>query len=677
MLRKRWSDMRLLLVAVLAALTAACASIGRPEGGPRDVTPPVFVRSNPSPGTTNFSGNRITAVFDENIKLEDVSNKVVVSPAQRQPPSISANGRRLNIEFRDTMLPNTTYTIDMTDAVRDLNEGNILDGFALDFATGDTIDTLRISGMVLQASNLEPAQGMLVGVYSNLADSAISTLQLERIAKTNQLGQFTIRNLKAGTYNIYALTDMNRDYHWDRSEDIGFYGIPISPVAENIVVTDTLSDMAGNDSIVIRDGVKYLPNDVLITWFNENYQPQYLKDYARADSNRVTVNFAAPSDSFPELTIVNGPNAGRRIDNTTSVLNRSLTRDTLEYWLTDKAIIAQDSLLIAMRYLRTDTLEQLSWTTDTLRFFMRGKRDRKADKKKKKDEEEDSVPKIDFMAFNVVGSGTQEVNMPLRFKSDQPVDTFLPGSWHMEIKRDTVWERRPDPILIPDSTGRILNYSVNYEWEPGEKYRLTIDSASIFSVYGQWNKPVKHEFTVRPLEEYSNIFFDMTGLTDSTDVIVELLNGSDAPVASARVTGGSATFNYLLPGNYYARAYIDANGNGKWDTGNIAAKLQPEEVYYYPKKINLRKNWDVRQTWDIYELPLDQQKPLDIKKNKPKLKEKDRRDNQDEDEYDEYGDDGYYGNGMTGPGGYDNRNPYMPANRGNSNRNGLQTARPY
>ena len=156
-----------------AMLVAACANMGRPEGGPRDELPPVYVRSNPAMGQLNVKGNKITVEFDENIALDDAMNKIVVSPAQRTTPAISSNAKRVTVELRDTLLPNTTYTIDFADAVKDLNEGNVLDGLALDFATGDTIDTLRISGMVFEAQTLEPAQGMLVGVYSNLEDSEI------------------------------------------------------------------------------------------------------------------------------------------------------------------------------------------------------------------------------------------------------------------------------------------------------------------------------------------------------------------------------------------------------------------------------------------------------------------------------------------------------------------------
>ena len=244
--------MRILLIGAIASLVGACASIGRPEGGPRDVTPPVFVRSNPEPGALNVDRNRIDIWFDENLKLEDPVNKVVVSPVQKENARVNANGRHLTVEFRDTLADSTTYIIDFADAIRDLNEGNILDGFAYDFSTGNALDTLTISGMVFEARNLEPAQGMVVGVYSNQADSAISTLPLERVAKTNQYGQFTIRGLKPGNYNIFALDDRNRDWHWDRSENVAFFPVSLSPSTEQVEVADTLRSQAGEDSIVRR-----------------------------------------------------------------------------------------------------------------------------------------------------------------------------------------------------------------------------------------------------------------------------------------------------------------------------------------------------------------------------------------------------------------------------------------
>lgn len=648
--------MRFLVIAVMAAVMGACASMGRPEGGPRDETPPRYLSSVPSPGKNNVTKPKIEILFDENIKLEDVLNKVVVSPAQKTPPSINASGRKVIVELRDTMRDSTTYTIDFSDAIRDLNEGNILDGFALDFSTGPVVDSLQISGMVLQARNLEPAQGMLVGVYSNLADSAISTLQLERIARTNQLGQFTVRNLKPGTYNIFALNDINRDYHWDRSEDVAFFDSPIIPAVTVTEATDTLKSAAGEDSLTTRTVTTFSPRDILLTWFNEDYKPQYLQDYKRPEDKKLTLRMGAPADSLPTLTIVNGPNAGRT-DRQWARLNASLTRDTLEYWITDSAVIKQDSMLVALRYMRTDTLDRLSWATDTLKFFHRPPKT-----KKKKKDDNDTVPKINFLTFRALSGTQQDLNKPLRFETSQPLDTILADGVNLSIMRDTVWEPVQRPTFIADSTN-LMRYTLPYRWEGGGKYRLTVDSAAVRGIYNEWNRPVKLEFTVKNPEDYANLFFKIPDI--DRPLVVELLNGSDKPVATSALVNGVATFNFVNPGTYFARAFIDTNANGEWDTGDLKSKRQPEEVYYYPKKLNVRKNWDIEQTWDIYALPLDTQKPVEIKKNKPRAKESDENDTGGEEDEGEFYDGSY-----TGPGSqYDNLHRSSSGKKSSSSRN--------
>lgn len=625
---------------IIAFIMVACASIGRPEGGPRDEMPPVFIKSNPTQGQTNVKSNKIEIFFDENLKVDDASNKVVISPVQKAMPSIIANGKKVSVELRDTLIPNTTYTIDFSDAIRDLNEGNPVDGFALDFSTGDSIDSLRISGMLFEARNLEPAQGMIVGVYSNLADSAISTLPLERISKTNQLGQFTIRGLKPGYYRIFALNDKNRDYHWDRSEDVAFYDVALSPSVEPIEVMDTLRASDGKDSLVSRQGVKFLPNNVLLTWFNEGYAAQYLKDYKRPERNRITFDFATKADTLPQITIINGKKAGLDIDEW-ALLNAGETLDTLEYWINDSVILAQDSILVAARYLRTDTNENLSWTTDTLKLFYK---EPKKKKKKDKDEETDSIPEVKFLNWTLQAANPQDVNKPLRFLSSQPLAFIDNNGIKLSIKRDTIWESLPSPRILPDTSGYILKYTIPYEWQAGEKYKLEIDSASLIGIYNECNKPYKQEFSVRPIEDYVNLYFNVSGT--ELPIIVELLDGSDKVVATAPVIEGKASFNFLLPGKYFARAFIDNNNNGEYDTGKLLDKQQPEEVYYYPKIINAKKNWDIEQSWNIYEQPLDLQKPLQIKKNKPAQKKSGKNEQnqeEEEEEYDEF-DDEYYTN---------------------------------
>ena len=649
-------QLRLLLVMVAAAVMVACANMGRPEGGPRDELPPVYVRSNPAMGQLNFNGNKITVDFDENIQLDDALNKIVVSPAQRNTPAISSNGRRVTIELRDTIMPNTTYTIDFADAVKDLNEGNVLDGFAMDFATGDTIDTLRISGMVFEARTLEPAQGMLVGVYSNTSDTAISTLPFERITKTNQLGQFTLRNLKAGSYRVYALNDINRDYHWDRSEDVAFYDVTISPTSEPTVVTDTLTRSTGErDSLVTRNATRFLPDDLLLTWFNEGYTSQYLKDYKRPERNKITFQFGAKSDTLPILRLLNTHRAGDEIS-TWSTLDASPTLDTLTYWISDTSLVSLDSITIEATYLRTDTLDNLTWGTDTLKFNMRPEK-KKKEKKKKNDEEEDSIPPVPHMELRISSGNSQDLHKGLTLTAGTPIQRFDTTAVKLEIQVDTLWYNIVPPSFSRPEPLHPMVFTAPYKWEEGSKYRLTIDSAAVVDIYGLDNVQLVHEFTTKKSDDYSAISFNVSGL-DGRKGIVEVLSSSDKPVAAAPVNGSLATIQYLSPGTYYARLFIDANDDGEWTTGSIADSIQPEEVYYYPKKINLKKNWTIEQSWNINELPVDQQKPQEIKKNKPKRKKGDPDERPtDEEEEDEFFDDPFM-NSATRNGNLINGNSY-------------------
>lgn len=636
--------------------------MGRPEGGPRDENPPVYLRSNPKPGQLNVSGNKITVEFDENVALDDPMSKVVVSPAQKTTPVVSAMGRKITVELRDTLLPNTTYTIDFADAIKDLNESNVLDGLALDFATGDSIDSLRISGMVFEARTLEPAQGMLVGAYSNLSDTAIRTLPFERITKTNQLGQFTLRNLKPGTYRIYAVNDMNRDYHWDRSEDVAFYDITISPSSEPTVFTDTLTDVAGNDSVVSRPGTRFLPDDILLTWFNENYTAQYLKKNERTDSRFIDFEFGSKADTLPVIKLLNTHRAGDDISRW-SVIEASPTLDTLRYWITDTALISIDTLQLATTYLRPDSLDRLVSGTDTLRMVFKGanakrkqlekeaKEREKAKEKRRKELEKEGVNVDSVMAadsiealrpanldFKITSGASQDLNKPIYFASTTPVASIDSTAIRFETMIDSVWTPLPTPSISRVSALNPLKFIAPFHWEPGEKYRLTIDSAAISDIYGLTNGKISQEITAKKLDEYSTLSFNINGLGGKAAVI-EVLDGSDKVVASAPVKGSLGKVEYLTPGTYYARLFIDADSNGVYTNG-ILDSIQPEEIYYYPKKITLKKNWGVEQTWVIDELPIDLQKPLEIKKNKPKRKRGEEEENtEDDEEEDEFYDD--------------------------------------
>lgn len=593
----------------------SCANIGNPSGGPIDKTPPIFMRSNPTPNAVNVKDRKIEIFFDEIVTLKDPSTKIIVSPAQTEMPRMSALGRKVTVELVDSLLPNTTYTIDFSNSIQDNNEGNAIDNFAFAFSTGSVIDSMRVSGYVLDSRTLEPMQSVVVGLQSNLADSAFHKEKLQRVALTNDRGQFTIRNVSPGSYHIFALKDLDRDYKFGNpTEDIAFLDSIIVPSIGSREAADTVyNDLNEIDTIMRATRPAYFPNDILLSMFNEDRKSQYLANNLRVDSTRISLTFAAASDTLPSLSIV-----GRNdVPDQWYTLERSQTNDTLTYWIRPPHLVSTDTLIVATTYLRTDTASNLSWGTDTLKFTFQ----RQKAKKKKKNEETDSLEQIRFMELHPLANGTQEVYAPLLLQTGTPIERYSREAFHLQrkLQNDTIfYPAEIKSIALRDSTLNRRDLMLKVDWEPGAAYTLAVDSLAMTDIYGLQTKPLKVDFNVRKMEEYGNIVFNIPAVRDSA--IVELLDGTEKIVLRAPVKNHRAELLNLLPGKYYARLFIDRNGNGKYDTGNYDMHLQPEETVYYPGAINLKKNWDVEQTWDIYATPIDKQKPEAIKKNKPERK---------------------------------------------------------
>ena len=621
-------------VMIIAIVLHSCASIGNPSGGPRDEDPPVALRSNPAPYGVNFNGKRVTIDFNELVNVKDAFSKVTVSPTSKETPRVSASGHRVTVQFADSLLPNTTYSIDFGDAIEDNNEANKLAGFNLTFSTGPSIDSLKIAGVVLNARDLEPRQGMLVGIHSNLNDSAFAAIPLERITKTDDHGRFTIRGLKPGKYRVFALGDLNNDFRWDNpAEDIAFMDVAVSPTTETASATDSIFNPATGklDSVVSRSFTRYLPNDLLLNAFNTNYKPQYLTDYQRVDSTRIRLIFNTRATSLPDVAIVG---ADRMKDWYT--LEKSRYNDTLTYWLKPKSLLITDTIRLHTRYLRTDSAKNLSPVNDTLRLITARQ---KVTKPKKKKESTDSVPQIQFLGLQFLSPSSLDVYAPLVMEFETPLDTMVASRFALMQKAASTWKPVEKNWRIARAdTLNPRRFKIEYPWDYGATYKLHADSIAATGIYGLFTKPTDCEFTVKKEEDYANLRFIITGTDGSTPAFVELLNTSDSPVRTTPVINGAALFTNVNPGQYYARLVEDLNGNGEYDTGDYNISLQPELVYYFPKRLNLKKNWDAEQAWDVAAVAIDLQKPAELRKAKYE-EEKKKRTDSDSESTDEEDDD--------------------------------------
>ena len=614
--------------AVALLLVAACASIGSPDGGPFDETPPVFLGSTPKPYALGVKDKRVTLEFDEFIKIEKAAEKVVISPPQVTPPIIKTNGKKIVVELDDSLKANTTYSIDFSDAIVDYNEGNPLGNFAFSFSTGDRIDTLGVSGTVLNASNLEPVKGILVGLHSDHADSAFNKKPFDRVSRTDADGRFTIRGIAPGSYRAYALQDANQNYMFDqKNEMIAFLDSLVVPYTEIRMHQDTTwIDSLTIDTIRTVPRVHYLPEDLVLLAFNETPTQRYLVKSERPELNRFSIFFSTGADSLPLLTPLNFA------ADSAYIVEASVDYDSITYWMRDTLAFYQDTLAFALTYEYTDTLGQLVPRTDTLSLVpkkTRAKILQEEEKKRKEAEKErekrmkrgDTIPEAKpqkkFLNVKITSSSSMDLTANILLDFQEPIVHINDTAIKLFKKVDTLWVA--EPHLFRQRKNELMGYEVLGEWKPEMEYKLQLDSAAFAGLYGLHTKKQETTFKFKALDQYSTLFFTIPGAKPG--YIVQLLNGEKV-VRQQRVKKGQCDFYFLKPGTYHIRLLNDRNGNGQWDTGLYETKEHPEEVYYFPGSIETRENWDYTQEWNPTKLPIDRQKPDEIKKQKSDTKER-------------------------------------------------------
>lgn len=604
----------LFLLTLLAALGHSCANMAAPTGGAYDVDPPVVKRATPDFNSVNTSPSRIEIEFDENIKIEKPNEKVIVTPPQKIMPVIRSIGRRAVVELKDTLLPNTTYIIDFTDAIVDNNEANPLENFVYSFSTGDRIDTLSISGKVLNAQDLEPVTGAYVGIHSNHHDTAFTHISFERISRTDSRGNFAVRGMAPGKYRVFALNDLNRDYKYDNpQESVAFLDSIVIPSTMPDVRQDTIfRDSLTIDTILTVQYTRFLPDDLLLRSFLSDFQRQYLQKHERPEAHRINLFFASPTQR-PTFFLTNPEVRG----DDWYVAERSAKNDTLMLWVTDSLIYQRDSLQMQINYIRTDSLNQNYIATDTLNFNMRRSRGRDKKETEKEDGEGESIR---FLGINSNVQSTFELFNPVRIEFEQPVTAFDSSYVQLLTEVDSLFE--PVPFRLESDSLNPRKFTLRPRWEPGGKYKILIDSAAVVSYYGLWNNKYEQSFTVKPVDQYGNLEISITGLPEGKQAFVELLDKSDKPFRRSYVRDNRARFQDLLPGEIYARVIIDENEDGVWTTGNYEEGRQPEKVFYYPGMFVIRAYSDHSEDWNVLATPVANQKPLEITKNKPEEKKR-------------------------------------------------------
>ena len=623
------------IVILFVLLLASCANRGAgPQGGPRDTIPPVVLEEYPKNGTLLFQEKELTIQFDEYIQLDDVQKNVLISPPQQNPPEVKAVGKKVSVVFQEDLLDSTTYTIDFGAAICDYNEKTPLTGYVLSFSTGNHIDSLSVSGYVYDASTLSPMADVLVGIHQNLEDSALSTLPFTRITRTNIEGGFTIYNIRPGSYRLYALNDVSRDFLYQPGEGLAFCDSLVTPTFEVLEERDTIwrdtlgMDPTTGDTLFTRlvDSVfshavtHFYPDSLVLWYFEEAKQRHYFQGVRREEQHAFSLVFAAPQDSLPVIRALRPSEVDSLKSDSVwvnfldySLLQVSKNQDTITYWMTDSMAIRMDSIYLQMQYKVTDSLYNLVPKTDTVLAVYR--RPRMSEKAREAYEQKKREQVLELKSN---ASSKFDIYDTIRIYSPSPLQEVVDSLFCLQQKVDTAW--KPINFTIVDGDSLAMRLDIIASLLPENAYVLRIDSAACRDIYGACNDSLDFKLRLKSKMDYASLRVKMVHF--DARARIQLLSEKEVVLREELAKEDGVVFDYLAPTTFFLRLYIDEDGDGKWTTGDWLTKRQAEPIYYYPKKLKLRANWDFEEMFDHLAQPRWSSRPKALQKKQDKNQNK-------------------------------------------------------
>lgn len=568
----------IMLSFIVLSLSYSCANMGMPEGGAKDSTPPELIKSEPANFSTRVNQKRFKLYFNEYIVSKDLNKQLIISPPIKEKPEIKFKGKSIQIDFNESLLPNTTYSINFGNAIADNNEGNVLKNFQYVFATGDHLDSLRISGKVISAETGKAAENVLLMLYKNHSDSAPYKELPYYLARSDDKGRFSIKNIADTSYRLFCLLDGNSSFTFDQpGESIGFYKEEIRPSAKVIVRTDTIpGDSIKADSVVVKEQTIFSPDSLEIALFTEDFFKQYLKSKSRIEEDHIQLVFNEKVSG--PLTLSSGQPG---VNPSNWLIDFNAGHDTLNLWINDSLEFKNDSLYFFMHWPNTKIFNPDSLQTDTLNLHFhatdKNKKSLKATFSPKKNLELSTLPSIVF-------------NRPI-----QRIDT----SQLLLYQRKDSTNELCNFQLQQDSSA-LRKYILNAEFVPGATYQFITDSAAFLSYPNLTNDSLAYEFFVRNTDYYGQIILEYQ--LGGFPAIIQLLDAKETVLAEFQIDGSNTLkIPGLKAGTYNLRAIIDENKNNKWDSGNYLKQRQPEKVLNYTDPVKVRANWDIELNWDLRE----------------------------------------------------------------------------
>ena len=630
----------LLVFAYIAYLVfvTSCANPGMPSGGDKDSIPPVVLKIVPEVNSVNYVGNTATLTFNEFVIVDQLADKMVVSPPLPKKAVVRTKGKGFTINFGDSLRSNRTYSIDFKDGIVDNNERNPLEDFRIAFSTGPTLDTLMLGGYVFDSENMEPVENATIMMY--LSSDTI-TAPKEKIplyiAKSDKEGFYAFSNVAEGDYYLYAVLEEDNSMKYDQAgEKIAFldsFAIPSFPISTGIIDLDSIAyyslidslqkvnNIGAIDSLIrigkdlflgkkdsvrlsqmiipgqldadpLRPGRQVKVTDLIpyiMFLFEEDPDDQYLLRSKREQRNLIKFEFdIGVTDSFrinvikPELDLA---------DNW-YIREFNQKRDSISIWITDTIVSRSDTLLMQVGYMMLDSLENPYMRLDTMYFNYSDPQVREVRRRRKDDE----VKQIETFQLTVNAKNDFDPYNNISITAPEPLREFDFDKVYLYQIKDTI-ETKIDAIIIQDS---ILSrkFYMKHEWKFEEKYRLLIDSAAAQNFSGAPSLKIDQTFTIQKKDFYGTITLDLKNVPGNS--IVQLLkNSNNEEVVKQYLIDkdGIVIIPFIHPEKYKIRLVVDRNNNGKWDTGNLNKRIQPERIIYFDKVLKIRSNFDNREDW--------------------------------------------------------------------------------
>lgn len=530
-----------LLAFLTALILFGCASMQKPQGGPKDRTPPKLLKATPPNMTRNFSAKQIQLEFDEYFSLKNQAQEITISPALDRTPNIKTSQKSIIIDFKkDTLLKNTTYVINFGKSIADLNEGNVLDNFTYVFSTGPHIDSLSVSGNVQNLMTQEKEKQVTVMLFPLNKDTLWGKKKPTIFATTDTSGNFTMNNLHDGDYRIYALKEKVPNRIYDKDDElIAFQTAPIH------LKKDTAN--------------------IHLNLFRQ--EPEKFRAERRFDADgKMFFAFNKPIEN-PSVRILYPAALDKD-----KIVDFNKTRDTAYVFMKN-----MDFDSIRVEFMQNKT------PIDTI-----------AMRKGRKEAFDHNIT----LKYNTTFDNKIKAGNTLVVTANSPIQTI--DNSLVTLNEDST--NVSNYTISKDTTMTRLTF--NYKWKPNSRYDLIFNEGALTSIYGDKNKKFLKQFQLDKPDNYGPLTLKVTVPDTTKGYVIELMDNQKNVVHRDPITkSGNVVYKNYPVGKYYVRVIYDDNKNGKWDSGNVKKRIQPENVWIYQKEITLRSNWEAEEPIDIPKEP--------------------------------------------------------------------------